>query len=108
MVYGESGNKYYGQWKNNLKDGIGIMTFGTNAIYTDRFTKGKRYGEGVYKYLKIKDLYSGSWKNGLKHGKGTFNIIFYIIYFIMFLYLIMISIYEHNYNNISIRKLFNL
>ena len=75
MIYGETGNKYEGEWKNNLKDGIGKMTFGTEAEYTGHFTQGKRCGEGVYKYLKTKDLYSGSWKNGLKHGKGTF--IFY-------------------------------
>ena len=75
MTYGETGNKYEGQWKNNLKDGIGKMTFGTDAEYTGHFTQGKRCGQGVYKYLKTKDLYSGSWKNGLKHGKGTF--IFY-------------------------------
>ena len=75
MTYGETGNKYEGEWKNNLKDGIGKMTFGTEAEYTGHFTQGKRSGEGVYKYLKTKDLYSGSWKNGLKHGKGTF--IFY-------------------------------
>ena len=53
MVYGETGNKYEGEWKNNLKDGIGKMTFGTEAEYTGHFTKGKRCGEGVYKYLKL-------------------------------------------------------
>jgi hypothetical protein len=71
-TYGETGNKYEGEWKNNLKNGIGKMTFGTDAEYTGHFDDGKRSGEGVYKYLKTKDLYSGSWKNGLKHGKGTF------------------------------------
>ena len=40
--------------------------------YYGHFENGKRSGEGVYKYLKTKDLYSGSWKNDLKHGKGTF------------------------------------
>ena len=39
------------------------MTFGTDAEYYGHFEEGKRNGEGVYKYLKTKDLYSGSWKN---------------------------------------------
>ena len=75
MTYAEQGTKYEGEWKNNLKEGIGKMTFGTEGEYTGHFVAGQRNGEGVYKYLKTKDLYSGSWKNGLKHGKGTF--IFY-------------------------------
>ena len=48
------------------------MTFGTEGEYTGHFVAGQRSGEGVFKYLKTKDLYSGSWKNGLKHGKGIF------------------------------------
>ena len=48
------------------------MTFGTVGEYYGHFEKGKRCGEGVYKYLKTKDLYSGNWKDGMKHGKGTF------------------------------------
>ena len=72
MTYAEQGTKYEGEWKNNLKEGISKMTFGTEGEYTGHFVAGQRNGEGVYKYLKTKDLYSGSWKNGLKHGKGTF------------------------------------
>ena len=48
------------------------MTFGGDGEYYGHFENGKRSVEGVYKYLKTKDLYSGSWKNDLKHGKGTF------------------------------------
>ena len=71
-MYGESGNKYDGEWKNNKKSGIGKMTFGVIGEYYGHFEDGKRNGEGVYKYLKTKDLYSGNWKDGMKHGKGTF------------------------------------
>ena len=48
------------------------MTFGVIGEYYGHFEDGKRNGEGVYKYLKTKDLYSGNWKDGMKHGKGTF------------------------------------
>ena len=36
------------------------------------FVAGQRNGEGIYKHLKTKDLFSGSWENGLKNGKCTF------------------------------------
>ena len=48
------------------------MTFGGDDEYYDHYENGKRCGEGVYKYLNTKNLYSGSWKNGLKDRKGTF------------------------------------
>jgi len=48
MVYANFGD-YYGRWKN-----------------------GKKNGEGVFNYVKTKDIYSGSWVNGKKHGKGTY------------------------------------
>ena len=38
------------------------MTFGGDDEYYDHYENGKRCGEGVYKYLKTKDLYSASWK----------------------------------------------
>ena len=48
------------------------MTFGGDDEYYDHCENGKRCGEGVYKYLKTKNLYYGTWKNGLKDRKGTF------------------------------------
>ena len=73
-------DQYDGDFKNGSREGEGTMMYGetlrTNGkiIYTGHFPKGKRCGEGVYKYLKAKDLYIGSWKNGLKPGKDTFII----------------------------------
>ena len=65
-------DKYEGEWKNNLKHGIGRMTYSDNGEYFGRFENGKRHGEGIFTYKKNNDVYSGSWKYGKKHGKGTY------------------------------------
>lgn len=57
---------------NNLKHGIGKMTYFIEGEYFGRFENGKRHGEGVFTYKKTKDIYSGSWKYGKKHGKGSY------------------------------------
>ena len=67
-----NGYKYEGDWINNLKDGIGKMTYTVEGEYFGRFENGKRHGEGVFTYKKNKDIYSGQWKFGKKHGKGTY------------------------------------
>jgi hypothetical protein len=64
-------DKYEGEWKENLKNGIGKMNYADFGEYFGRFENGKRHGEGVFTY-KTKDIYSGSWKYGKKHGMGTY------------------------------------
>ena len=70
-TYVEKGEKYEGEWLNNLKHGIGKATY-AEGEYFGRFENGKRHGEGVFKYKKNRDIYSGSWKHGKKHGNGTY------------------------------------
>ena len=48
------------------------MTYANYGDYYGRWKGGKKNGEGVFNYLKTKDIYSGSWVNGKKHGKGTY------------------------------------
>lgn len=71
-LYGESGNRYEGEWVLNKKHGIGKMNFANEGEYFGRFENGRRHGEGVFKYKKTSNTYSGSWKYGVKHGKGEF------------------------------------
>ena len=95
----ENGDKYIGEFKNNLRDGNGIMYFNKNVekniiryegewkngiregkgklygnngnIYEGDFKNGKGEGKGIY-YYNNGNRYEGDFKNGLKEGKGIF------------------------------------
>lgn len=62
---------FEGTFKENLKTGLGMMTFRGGAFYHGMFLEGKRHGEGTFKYANG-DIYSGMWEKGKKHGKGTY------------------------------------
>jgi len=62
---------YRGSFENNVKSGIGKMTYANVGEYHGYWSNGLRNGEGVMTYLN-KDVYSGQWKDGKKHGKGTY------------------------------------
>ena len=77
---------YEGDWKQNVKQGIGKMTFkepsknpdAEGALrevgsYYGYWENNKKHGEGVFSY-ENGDIYSGWWANGVKHGKGTYII----------------------------------
>jgi len=60
-----------GDWHDNLKHGIGKMTYVGQGEYYGYWERGLRHGEGVFTYTN-KDVYSGNWKDGKKDGKGTY------------------------------------
>ena len=62
--------KYEGDWKNSLKDGIGIETY-KNNFYQGEFVNGKRNGLGQYFWEKDV-FYSGEWKDNLMNGEGIY------------------------------------
>ena len=62
---------YVGEWKDNLKHGIGKQNYIGQGEYTGYWEKGEKHGEGVMKYLNG-DIYSGQWANGNKEGQGTY------------------------------------
>lgn len=74
-------NFFQGTFKENVKTGLGRMTFKDDktgqpldpyhSFYHGHFLNGKRHGEGTFKY-KNGDMYSGMWKEGKKHGQGTY------------------------------------
>ncbi len=67
-----NGEKYDGEWINNLKHGIGRKTYDKLGEYNGYWENGKRHGEGVFHY-KNGDIYSGWWKFGEKEGTGTYT-----------------------------------
>ena len=60
---------YYGKFDDNgLFTGEGLLEEPTGQ-YTGSFLKGKKHGEGVYKF-KNNIRYEGSYINGIKEGFG--------------------------------------
>jgi radial spoke head protein 1 len=70
-TYAEKGDIYDGEFMDNMKHGIGKMTYKEKGEYHGYWENGKKHREGVFKYLN-KDIYSGSWKHGKKDGKGAY------------------------------------
>ena len=62
-------NYYIGEWKDNLRNGKGILYFKNGDKYLGDFINDKAngYGKGIY---ENGNYYIGEWKNGLMHGKG--------------------------------------
>ena len=62
---------YEGEWKNSLKNGIGIEKY-RNNLYKGNFVNGKRNGIGEYFWEK--DIYYiGEWRDNLMNGEGIYH-----------------------------------
>jgi radial spoke head protein 1 len=85
--YGKKADIYYGEWKENLKHGIGKMTYDMTPAekdgdekkpekqvgeYQGYWENGRRHGEGVFIYPNG-DIYSGWWRFGEKEGTATYK-----------------------------------
>lgn len=79
MTYA-SGNYYEGSWKDNKRNGHGVMHWlNTNEKYTGNWEDNFQSGFGTHIWLEangdnklLRNRYVGFWKQGLRHGKGTF------------------------------------
>jgi len=62
--------KYEGEWKNSLKNGIGIEKY-KNNVYKGNFVNGRRNGIG--EYFWDKDVYYiGEWIDNYMNGTGIY------------------------------------
>ena len=66
------GTKYVGQYKDDLNSGQGTYTFANGDKYVGEYKEGLRSGQGTYTYADG-NKYVGEWKNGVKSGQGTFT-----------------------------------
>uniref|UniRef100_A0A673AGK3 MORN repeat-containing protein 3 n=1 Tax=Sphaeramia orbicularis TaxID=375764 RepID=A0A673AGK3_9TELE len=77
-VFSANGDKYTGEWKDNLKHGKGTQVWKrTGSIYSGDWKCGKRDGLGSYSILlpetkQYEKKYCGQWKHGQKHGQGKY------------------------------------
>ena len=88
-----SGGTYIGQFKDNLRHGLGEWNMGDEKfvgefefdglvngtyyfsngdIYSGNFLNGRRHGSGDYKFALSGERYVGTYYEGLYHGIGTY------------------------------------
>lgn len=71
--------RYEGDYKNNMKHGVGKMTFPNKDVYEGEWFENKMQGTGTYIYNSKAskdgqpDIYSGSWVDGKKEGDGRYE-----------------------------------
>ena len=66
-----NGDKYEGEFVNNVKEGKGIYLYENGDKYEGDFVQDKKEGYGVY-YYKSGEKYEGEFKNDKKHGFGKY------------------------------------
>ena len=72
IVEYSSGNKFVGEWKDNLKHGQGTMTWTDGSKYVGEYKGDKRHGQGTFTYSNG-SKYVGEYKEGVKSGQGTYT-----------------------------------
>lgn len=80
------GSRYEGQWADDVRSGLGNMTFTTPSLddksgednskwagsYDGQWENNLKHGKGVFLY-ENGDKYDGSWKEGKKCGFGKYT-----------------------------------
>ena len=61
-TWDDTGNKYVGEWKNDVEDGQGTLTWANGAEYVGEWKYGKRNGQGTLTRLD-KTVEEGIWKD---------------------------------------------
>lgn len=64
------GNKYVGEWKDNKRHGTGTVTYADGSEYVGEFRNGNVEGQGKHSWPDG-EKYVGEWKASQRHGHGT-------------------------------------
>ena len=67
-IQGDDG-MYEGEFKNELRNGIGSMYYKNNSIYHGEWNLDQKTGKGVF-YGNNGEKYCGEWLSGIYHGHG--------------------------------------
>ena len=66
------GNKYDGEWVDDVKEGYGVLTYVNGERYEGYWRNDKAHGKGTLTYSQG-DRYIGDWAAGKKHGTGELH-----------------------------------
>ncbi len=64
--------KYEGDFRADMKDGSGVLTFRTGSRYEGEFREDQIEGEGVFNY-RNGDKFEGEFARGAKSGAGVYS-----------------------------------
>lgn len=70
------GDSYYGEWKDNLRHGRGVVATINADIYEGKWKNDTFNGFGTYFFgagSNQGDLYIGEWEDGKWHGQGKYS-----------------------------------
>jgi len=83
MLRYASGDVYDGEWKNDMKDGVGKLLFASGGTYNGEWLNNTITGKVNFIIVRIKKgiyscpaglSYNGEWMNNSTHGSGTMYI----------------------------------
>ena len=67
-----NGDKYEGEFKDDLMHGKGKLTIVGKGTYEGEFVRGKKSGEGTFKFING-DRYIGEWVDDKMQGSGQYT-----------------------------------
>ena len=67
-----NGRVYEGEWINDKREGKGYEKFQNENTYEGYYLNGKPNGSGTYVW-STGEIYHGEWINGVKQGKGVWK-----------------------------------
>ena len=67
-----NGSKYIGEYKDDIRHGQGTYTWASGNKYIGEYKDTKRYGQGTFTWANG-DKYIGEYKDNKRHGQGTYT-----------------------------------
>ena len=64
-------DKYIGEWKDNQREGYGILFYSNKSEYKGEWKEDQKEGYGI-KYYPSGDKYEGEWKKDVREGYGIY------------------------------------
>ncbi|EFC41252.1 predicted protein [Naegleria gruberi] len=65
-----SSNKYKGEWRDDKKEGSGVLLYSNSESYEGEFSNNFPHGKGRY-IFKDQSVYEGEFIEGKRHGLGA-------------------------------------
>jgi len=72
FLYQPEGHRYFGDWKNDQRDGYGVYLWNDKRKYSGEWRNDKRNHYGRYTYPDGTS-YEGAWKDDKRCGIGTYS-----------------------------------